>query len=145
MNIYDFGYGTYDGSNYEQVYHEEKYTPEEFADIIIKASIQAVDREYSRRSKAIEEAETLADKKYLEENDPHISFQWLMRDVTEIFLSEYGFKRVEYTASFTVDGDDELAYHREERRKPEVVRLSEAIRAHLAVKEKPEELQPTAA
>ncbi len=82
MYIYNIGYHTYEESESVQLYHEKKYTKEEFESI----TTEAVGRVLKAVSK---------DK---------VTFQSILFDVVEELTKNFGFTRVKFTSEFNVFG-----------------------------------------
>lgn len=84
-NIYNMGYSTYEESGYYQFYHKRKYSQTEFEKIVAKAVMNWF-------------------KGYKVKKKETISFQDIIFNVVEELTNNFGFKKVNFTAEFSVFG-----------------------------------------
>lgn len=84
-HIYNIGYSTYEESEYYQLYHKIKYSQEEFEKIVTKA----VTNQF---------------KGHKVKKKERISFQDIISSVVEELTNNFGFKKVDFIAEFSVFG-----------------------------------------
>ena len=91
MYIYNFGYGSYEDSVYYQLYHEEKYSEDEFREILHRATVYVLLRH-------LEEQEEHLDKG--DEDLVYFSprYENLVRDIRDILISDFGFSKLKFEA-----------------------------------------------
>ena len=83
--IYNIGYSTYEESEYYQLYHKRRYSQEEFEKIVVKAVMNWF-------------------KEYEVKKDEKTSFQDIIFSLIEELTKNFGFKKVDFTAEFSVFG-----------------------------------------
>ena len=86
MYLYNFGYYSYEESEYIQLYHEKKFTKEGFEEIIMTSASEIINN--------------CPDKK--------ISFEDIFQEVLEDLTKNRGFIQVEFDAEFSVFGWPDL-------------------------------------
>jgi len=82
MYIYNMGYYSHEESEYTQLYHEDKFSEQEFEEIIMKSATKILDGE----------------------NVENTSFQDIYHEVVEELINSFGFKKVEFEAEFSIFG-----------------------------------------
>jgi len=85
MHIYELGYHSYEESQYTQLYHEKKFNQNEFEKIICQAAANIL-------------------KGYKIRKGERISFQDINFSVAEELIKNFGFKKVNFAATFNVFG-----------------------------------------
>lgn len=89
MHIYSIGYGTYEESEYEQFYHQKKYTKSQLSKLVHKAVTKVLE-------------DMMKDKpSYVHEDGP--TFQDIFHKVCEK-LESMGFERVKFDAEWKCFG-----------------------------------------
>ncbi len=108
--IYNIGYSTYEESEYYQLYHKRRYSQEEFEKIVVKAVMNWF-------------------KEYEVKKDEKISFQDIIFSLIEELTKNFGFKKVDFTAEFSVFGWANLLDKQnwEEDRNKQLKMLTKAI------------------
>jgi len=89
MFTYKIGYGSYEESEFVELQHENEYSNDQLHEIVVQA-IKAV------------LADVIQTDEYFVESGP--SYQHIHDQVIEKLLSEHGFRKVEYRATWSVFG-----------------------------------------
>jgi hypothetical protein len=90
MHIYNIGYSSYEESDYYQLYHEKKFSKEEFEEMVAKATINVL-------------------KDSDEDSYFMLTFQQILYAVVKELIKNFGFKEVEFDAKFEVFGWADIA------------------------------------
>ena len=85
MYIYNIGYHSYEESDYIQNFHKKKINKKGLEDIIIKATVNVF-------------------KSHEVKKDKGVTFQYILYDVVEELIKNFGFKEVEFTSQFNIFG-----------------------------------------
>lgn len=80
--LYNLGYHTYEESMYNQLYHNKKFTKEEFEELVIKIILKILSTHKHKR----------------------VSYQDIHFEVFEELINNFGFKEVEFEGEFSVFG-----------------------------------------
>ena len=89
INIYNIGYYSHEESSYVQLIHDQKYSETEFKNIIFKA---------------VENVLRKMKDKEIELIPLYFSFQSIFDNVIEELINSFGFRKLEYTASWDCFG-----------------------------------------
>lgn len=82
MHIYNFGYYSHEESEYIQLYHKNKFSKQEFEEIVMTSAAKIIDKGSNK----------------------NISFQDIFLDVIDDLIKNYGFKKVDFDAEFSIFG-----------------------------------------
>jgi hypothetical protein len=82
MYIYNLGYYSHEESEYIQLYHSDKFTQEQFEEIIMKSVADIIG----------------------ESKDKDYTFEDIFTDVMEYLIKNVGFKKVKFDADFNIFG-----------------------------------------
>jgi len=129
MYFYQLGYSSYEESDSVSLSHEKKFSKEEFNNFFIEATLELLlnrrDRhvqleteegEIRNRDFCLKLLEKNSNDFKLEENETKEDFiekhghrywsrfNYIFRDVVEIMIEKYDFKKIKYTQSSFVDG-----------------------------------------
>lgn len=110
MYVYELGYGSYEDSGYIQLFHEEKFTQEEFEQKIQSSVKDALIRYIDKEDDGVVYRG--------HDSNPHIGFSGFYTYIAEILCEQCGFSIVEFQATFSLFGWDDLiagdGFNREE-------------------------------
>jgi hypothetical protein len=117
-HLYNLGYHSYEESEYYQLYHSKKFSENDFEKLVSKATANVI-------------------KKHMPKNDEHMSFQDIAFSVVSELVRKFGFKEVNFTATFNVFGWPDILDENDWKgdRSEQLNRLTEALKKEEFIRE----------
>jgi hypothetical protein len=119
MHCYSLGYYSYEDSGFEWLLHENKFTEQEFEDMVLSVTPAIILREIKketknipRRIKHVKESDIWnkdpevmqAEIKDIEKQAKAVRFEHIYKDVASALCARYGFQRAKREATYSIFG-----------------------------------------